>query len=244
MLEWLLSPIDLTRPHEVGFELSWHARIMVAVWSVLIPVGVIWARFSKIAPGQKWPQELDNKFWWYGHLTFQYSGLALMIPALWLIWNREELPHQAGYHAQMGWTLVCFGFCQMVGGLLRGTKGGPTEPELRGAHFDMTTRRIIFEHIHKTLGYAALLLAAMVTFSGLWQSNAPMFMWISLGVWWILMILIFAMFQKLGKALDTYQAIWGPSPNLPGNKRKPIAFPGLRPKQHKDHHDADHVAGE
>lgn len=224
MWEWLLAGIDASRPHEVDWALSWHARIMVIAWSIILPIGVIWARFFKLAPGQQWPQQLDNKIWWYGHLVLQHIGIFLMIPAIWLIWDRELLSHQSGYHAYMGWTIVAFALLQMVGGFLRGSKGGPGEELERGAHFDMTRQRVMFEHIHKRLGYVALLLAAATTFTGLWQANAPRFMWLGLGGWWMLMIGAFFYFQKTREVLDTYQAIWGPDPSLPGNQRKPIGF--------------------
>ena len=38
-MEWLLAPIDGTRPHEVGILLSWHGRTMVLAWAFLIPGG-------------------------------------------------------------------------------------------------------------------------------------------------------------------------------------------------------------
>ena len=69
------------------------------------------------------------------------------------------------------------------------------------------------------------------------EANAPIFLWLVLGGWWALLILGFAYLQRMGKALDTYQAIWGPDPELPGNQREPIAFPGLKPKQLRDRDD-------
>lgn len=229
MIEWLMASVDVSRPHDVGFQLSWHARLMVLSWSVLLPLGVLWARYLKITPGQNWPEELDNKTWWYGHLIFQYAGVLLIIPALWLLWGREELPHQSGVHAYMGWTLVALAVCQVIGGLLRGSKGGPTEQQMRGAHFDMTPRRVFFEYFHKTLGYAALLLGFITTMSGLWQANAPRFMVISIGFWWIAIFAAFYWLQFKLKAYDTYQAIWGPSPEMPGNQRRPIGLFVYRP---------------
>ena len=58
-MEWLLSPIDGARAHEVGFAVSWHARTMVLGWGVIAPLAVILARFFKILPGQDWPRALD-----------------------------------------------------------------------------------------------------------------------------------------------------------------------------------------
>jgi hypothetical protein len=30
--------------------------------------------------------------------------------------------------------------------------------------------------------------------------------------------------QRAGRCIDTYQAIWGLDPDLPGNRRRPIGF--------------------
>lgn len=224
MLEWLLTAVDSSRPHEVGFHLSWHARLMVFSWNVLIPIGVLWARYLKITPAQNWPQELDNKTWWYGHLILQCSGVILMMPAIYLILYREPLAHQSGVHLYMGWTLASLAAFQVLGGLLRGSKGGPTEPTMRGDHFDMTKRRIIFEYVHKSLGYLTLALALLTTITGMWQANAPRFIWIVIGIWWAIIIAGFWVLLFKVKAFDTYQAIWGSSPDMPGNQRKPIGI--------------------
>lgn len=237
--EWLLQPIDTTRIHYVGGELSWHARLMFVAWNVLIPLGIIWARFLKVTPKQQWPQTLDNKTWWRGHVMLQYSGVFLMMPALWFVWDYGALPDQLGFHGQLGWSLVLFAMLQITSGLLRGSKGGPTDTTMKGAHYDMTMRRVIFEYVHKNLGYLALFTAFSAVLTGLWQSNAPVWIWLVVFLWWSSLSLLFLSLQKLGFAFDTYQAIWGPNPLLPGNKRKPIGFPGLRVKKY-DFRDYDH----
>jgi hypothetical protein len=92
----------------------------------------------------------------------------------------------------------------------------------------MTPRRLIFEAIHKTAGYVAVLLSVVVILTGLWQSNAPRWMALSLIPWWGLVGFVFFALQKRGMAVDTYMAIWGPDPDLPGNtraRRKPARCP-------------------
>jgi hypothetical protein len=49
-------------------------------------------------------------------------------------------------------------------------------------------------------------------------------MWIGLCAWWIAVLVAFASLQCRGFAVDTYQAIWGPGPEHPGNRRKPIGL--------------------
>ncbi|PTX54937.1 hypothetical protein C8N43_3760 [Litoreibacter ponti] len=228
MLEWLFSPMDATRGHELGWQLSWHARAMVAGWGILVPLGIVIARFFKIAPWQDWPRALDSHFWWNTHRICQYSAFVLMLIGLALILTAPPLAAIPGPHWWLGWAVVILGIMQVVGGILRGTKGGPTEPapdgSLNGDHFDMTPRRLMFEYVHKNLGYLAVILSAAAILSGLWQANGPNWMWLTLCIWWSGLIAAFVVLQRRGMAVDTYQAIWGPDPSLPGNRRRPIGF--------------------
>lgn len=228
MWEWLLAPMDAARAHDVGWHLSWHARLMVLAWGVLVPVGIIIARFYKIAPGQDWPNRLDSHFWWNTHRFCQYSACAWMVIGLILILNAPPLTIASGPHSYLGWVVLALAGIQITGGILRGTKGGPTEPapdgSQHGDHFDMTRRRRLFEYIHKSAGYIAVLLSAGAILSGLWQANGPNWMWVSLSLWWAGLVTTFVTLQRRGMALDTYQAIWGPDPSLPGNQRQPIGL--------------------
>ena len=235
MWDWLLAPMDPDRVHAVGWHLSWHARLMVAGWGVLVPLGILIARYFKIAPWQRWPETLDSRFWWNTHRICQYSATLLMVVGLWFIWNAPLIQHRPGPHALMGWTVVVLATVQVLGGILRGTKGGPTEPgpdgSWRGDHFDMSRRRLIFEYVHKTAGYGALLLSAATILLGLWQANGPNWMWLTLALWWAALLCTAAILQRRGRAIDTYQAIWGPDPSLPGNRRRPI---GLAVRRYPD----------
>lgn len=219
MLEWLLSPIDTTRMHDVGWAVSWHARTMVLGWGFLAPLAVLTARFFKVMPKQDWPRELDNRLWWQSHwigqsvvLMLSAVGLMLVLPADW----GQMTPHRwAGYGVL---TLLAM---QVTLGLLRGSKGGPTartaDGSLRGDHYDMTPKRRMFEALHKTFGYAVLLLSAVTILLGLWDANGPRWMWLFLTGWWVTFVFAFCILQKRGLAVDTYQAIWGTDLRHPGN---------------------------
>ena len=228
MMDWLLAPIDLARPHEVAATLSWHARSMVLAWAVLVPLGVLSARYLKVMPGQDWPRDLDNPVWWTLHRLFQYAAGAIMLGGLVLALLRPEvvtsLTAQAWFHRGLGWIVLGLAAVQFLSALLRGTKGGPTaraaDGSLRGDHYDMTPRRIIFEWVHKTSGRVALGLSVPVVLSGLWQLNAPRWMWLVLVMWWGLLMLIARLAEKRLGVHDTYQAIWGPDPDLPGNRKQ------------------------
>ena len=232
-MDWLLAPIDPSRAHDVGFAVSWHARLMVIAWAVLFPSGILAARFFKIWPMQNWPTELDNTGWWRTHLTTQYVGAVAILLAVALILTMESGSVAGTWHQVLGWTAVGLCGLQVLSGWLRGSKGGPTAPapdgSPRGDHFDMTLRRRVFEYLHKSMGYLALLIACSAIFTGLWISNAPNWMWLLLVAWYVLLAVTAIALQRSGRCVDTYQAIWGKDPSLPGNRRRPIGLGIRRP---------------
>lgn len=232
-MDWLLSSIDATRPHELSNAVVWHARLMVLAWGFVFPIGILIARFLKTTPNQDWPRRLDNQLWWHSHWLLQsFGGLAVCVAA-YLIWGSSGTSWAAWIHSIIGWAVIAFCAVQILSGLFRGTKGGPTDQapdgSMRGDHFDMTPRRLAFEYLHKFLGYAALFISWAAIFLGLYLANAPVWMFVGLLAWFVLWLTMFIHLQKRGLALDTYQAIWGPDPSLPGNQRKPIGL-GVRRK--------------
>ena len=236
MMDWLLSPIDPTRVHEVGFAVSWHARSMLLAWGGLAPLAVLIARYFKVLPGQDWPRELDNQVWWRGHWMGQGLVVLLSLFGLGLILGVAKA---GGLHGRLGYLLLLLMSVQILLGIFRGSKGGPTAPakdgSLRGDHYDMTPWRVLFEWSHKLIGYAALVLAMFVILAGLWEANAPRWMWLIIMIWWLGLVLSAAFLQVRGHAIDTYQAIWGPDPEHPGNRRKPIGLGVYRAKEGNRH---------
>ena len=225
MIDWLLAPIDATRPHDVGLAHAWHGRLMVLAWGFLVPTGVLAARFFKVLPRQRFPEVVENLAWWRAHLTAQWSALALMGAGLVLVWVAAPSPSataRAWLHAALGWAVVGLGAAQMLSGLFRGSKGGPTDRRgrIRGDHYDMTRHRLIFERVHKTIGYGALLLSLAAVLSGLWQANAPKWFWLVLAFWWGGLLSLFVLLERRGMVVDTYVALWGPDPSHPGNRMR------------------------
>jgi hypothetical protein len=231
MLEWLLAPIDAARIHLVPDAVAWHARLMTLAWGILVPCGILSARFLKLWPGQKWPLRLDHPGWWHLHRTCQYLAGALTLIAVPLILTWDGRAGSTLSHKLLGWSVVAIALVQFAGGWLRGSKGGPTAPasdgSWRGDHYDMTGRRRAFEYTHKIAGYAAVILAFAAIATGLWQANAPRWMWLAIGGWWLFCITAFVILQWRGLAFDTYQAHWGTDIVHPGNRLKPIGL-GIR----------------
>ncbi len=210
---WLLTPISGASMHDIALPVAWHARLMVLAWSVLIPLGVLAARFYKVTPRQNFPVELDNPFWWHAHRGLQYTGVSLSLVAVGFIWYKNASFNSHGLHQWSGFALLILVFLQVIGAQLRGSKGGPSDAAkslpLRGDHFDMTRRRRLFEWLHKRFGYAALMLAVLTTALGLLLVDAPRWMALLIGLWWLLLIAVFVWLQAKGRAIDTYTAIWG-----------------------------------
>lgn len=228
-MEWLFEVVDLTRPEAEHPSILWHGRLMVLAWGILSPLAILFARFGKILPGQNWPHELDNRLWWRCHWMTQTAVVVLACVAFALVWfgggDSDNL------HRYFGYAVMALALQQVLFGIFRGSKGGPTAPHpdgsWRGDHYDMTPWRVQFERWHKSLGYVTLLLVVLSIFTGLWLANAPHWMWLVITLWWLMLIVVFIVLQRKGLAYDTYQAIWGADPKHPGNQRTPIGW-GIR----------------
>ncbi len=219
MLDWLSMTLSGSTEHHLPGWVQWHARLMVLAWGVLLPLGALVARYFKVTRHQQWPQQVDNRAWWHAHQALQYSGVLAMAVGVALAYNQSQATSGvAGWHRTLGWWVVVLGLLQVVGAWLRGSKGGPTEPTLRGDHYDMTMHRRIFEWAHKKGGWLAVGLSLVVIGSGLWVADAPRWMPLVLVVWWLLLATWAMRLQRAGRCIDTYQAIWGPDPVHPGNQ--------------------------
>jgi hypothetical protein len=229
-LTWLLLPWDGAPDHHLPVWMAWHGRLMVLSWGVLVPAGILVARYFKIWPRQDWPRQLDDQHWWHIHRITQILAICLATLGLWLAWrNSAGQGALANWHGLIGWTIMVIGWGQVAGGLLRGKKGGPTDkaahgPDFHGDHYDMTLRRVVFEYVHKLGGYAALVLTGIVVPMGLRLADAPRWMWIVIALWWLCLVVVAIRLQCAGRCIDTYQAIWGPRADLPGNQRRPIGW--------------------
>lgn len=229
-MDWLMAPLTGHTQHQIAPWAIWHARSMVLAWGLLLPLGAMAARFFKVVPSQNWPTILDHTGWWQVHRVLQWLGFGIMLLGLYLVdGNAGGADRLAQIHGLIGWFVVALGTLQVAGGLARGSKGGPTAAQMRGDHYDMTAWRRLFERLHKFLGWLALLVAIGVIAVGLLLVNAPRWMALLLGAWWISLAYAFSWLQRAGRCIDTYQAIWGPDPAHPGNQRKPIGWGIRRP---------------
>ncbi len=218
--EWLLLPIDPSRGHAVTEAVAWHGRLMVLVWAVLVPAAILIARFAKVMPSQRWPDELDSQVWWRSHWILHSLAALLAALAFYLV-GYSGAWSGVGWHVWLGRLVLIAMAVQVLSGVLRGSKGGPTSPladgSIAGDHYSMTLRRRVFESFHKTLGYTLVCISVVAVLTGMWHANAPHWMWLSVVCWWTVLVLAFCWLQRQGCAIDTYQAIWGPDAAHPGN---------------------------
>lgn len=233
LMQLAQQPISGAATHHIAGWAAWHGRAMVLAWGFLLPMGVLIARFYKVTPRQDWPLVLDNKRWWHLHLVLQYSGVLLMTLGLAIVLRGSGggLPWR-NLHGAFGWSIVLLAWLQIAGGHLRGSKGGPDGARSSatcraGDHYDMTSRRLRFERLHKALGYLMLAAASTTIFLGLALADAPLWMWSVQAAWSVLYLALFVRLQRRGRCIDTYQAIWGPDPAHPGNRIEPIGC-GIR----------------
>lgn len=205
-----------------------HAVAMAIAWGVLLPLGVLMARFFKVTRDQDYPRQLDNRFWWTWHRILQYCGIGVMTAGA-LLATMSTTAHLSSAHAVTGAVGVALGLLQVAAGWLRGSKGGPLHEKTkepmprdrwRGDHYDMTVRRRVFEAVHKTGGYMALAVALGALALGLSQSGAPTWACVAALAPWAIIAALFVHYTRQGRRVPTYQAIWGPSPEHPGNRTR------------------------
>ena len=224
-MRWWLSPLSGSGSHQLDTSIVWHARAMVLAWAILLPLGAVAARYLMVTPGQNWPHQLDNRTWWHAHRSLQYAGAVLMIVGIALLFDWRSAATAAPFslafwHGYVGWAVVALGVLQILSAWFRGSKGGPTDTQLRGDHYDMTRHRLRFEALHKLGGWLSVVLAVVTVILGLIAADAPRWMPLALTVWWIVLIAAALYLQRTGHCIDTYQAIWGPDMKHPGNQRK------------------------
>lgn len=228
LLEWMITPVSGADQHYISYEHKWHARFMTLAWGVVIPAGVLIARYFKVTKSQKWPDQLDNLFWWHAHRALQIASClaacwAVLYVVDWELMSSEK--NAVNLHEILGWLVMLLAAGQLFGPFLRGSKGEPVD--CLGDHIQMTRRRCVFEILHKSGGYLALLVAMLTILLGLYNTDAPRWMWIVITGYWTVLGLVATVLQKQGRCVDTYQAIYGPDSQLPGNQRPPIGW-GIR----------------
>ena len=225
MIEWLLTPISGAPDHAIAPWAAWHGRLMVLSWSFLLPIGMLAARYFKVTPGQDWPRALDNKIWWRTHLWVQSAGVAAMTLGLLIAFENASGAGRRGGDAS---PLRLDSGRYWLGAGRRRTAARPqrrtdrTHASWRSLRHDAAARRL------RTGSQKPRMDRGPGRPGGNWprararrratlDAARPCALVDDAARRGITL-------QRAGRCLDTYQAIWGPDPAHPGNKRKPIGW--------------------
>ena len=103
-----------------------------ARFGVIAPLAILAARFGKFWPGQRRPDEPDSQHWWRMHWIPNLGVTLLSLVAVYLVLRLRN--ETQTYHCSSGYVTLALVAIQIFNGLARGSKGGPTEPEMRGDH--------------------------------------------------------------------------------------------------------------
>jgi hypothetical protein len=167
IVEWLVAPLSGALQRENPPYFVAHALLTTFALGFLMPMGIVLARYFKITKKQDWPRQLDSKFWWQSHLFFSYTAMCCLLIGIVLLWpwlkgfdlrDLRQLSLLRLVHVIVGWALVFLSIFIVITGWLRGTKGGPTDKQMRGDHYDLSPRRLWFEATHKKASYFAFVL--------------------------------------------------------------------------------------
>lgn len=210
-----------------------HAYLMVFIWFVLVPIGVLVIRFGKPKPTEKGIQTqisiTNPKWWWFSvHKYGLYVAVGLAILGG-IVAYTVSGGFSGSLHAYFGTATIVFGVLQVVTSWFRGRHGGkyyytatPGKPETYwGDHYNFTTRRRLFEAYHKTAGYVACLFAVGAVASGLMQFPLP---GLAIGVFGLIAVFVVAWMvcQYKGLQYDGYRAVHGYGLEHPYNKEREL----------------------
>ena len=230
----------VTIPQEVYLEfldetipIHWenHAYLMVFIWLVMVPICILAIRFGKPKPSERGIEtkiSMTNPLWWWFsiHKYGLYTAVALAICAGAIAFIVSE-GFSGSLHAYFGSATLVMGILQVVSSWFRGRHGGmyyytatEGDPEtFKGDHYNMTTRRRLFEAYHKTAGYVTGFFALGAIGSGLMQFPLPglaVMVFIFFGI----IAVAWMIFQYKGRQHDGYRAVFGYGLEHPYNKAR------------------------
>ncbi|KAJ0984291.1 hypothetical protein J5N97_002647 [Dioscorea zingiberensis] len=130
--------------------LAVHGFMMFVAWGILLPGGILAARYLKHVKGDGWFQL---------HVYMQYSGIAIIF--LGILFAAAELRgfFLSSVHVKFGVTATVLAFAQPVNAYLRPKR--PANGEVP------TTKRVIWEYFHFITGRCAIVVGVAALFSGM-----------------------------------------------------------------------------
>ena len=208
-----------------------HACLMVLIWFVLVPIGVLAIRFGKPKPTERGIEtkiSILNPLWWWFSIhkygLYFAMGLALIAGGLAFIVSQG---FSGSLHAYFGVATIMMGVMQVVSSWFRGRHGGmyyytatSGDPEsYKGDHYNMTKRRRLFEAYHKTAGYVTGFFAFGAVGSGFMQFPLPGLAVVVFGLI-VVTVAAWMFLHYKGRQHDGYRAVFGYGLEHPYNKSR------------------------
>ncbi|KAE9602873.1 putative DOMON domain, cytochrome b561/ferric reductase transmembrane, DM13 [Lupinus albus] len=129
--------------------LTVHGFMMFLAWGILLPGGILAARYLK---------HVKNNGWYRIHVYLQYSGLTVVLIALLFAVAELRGFHVSSAHVKFGIAAIFLACMQPVNAFLR-----PQKPE-NGEQAPLT--RVIWEYFHIIVGRSAIVVSIVALFSG------------------------------------------------------------------------------
>jgi len=132
--------------------LAVHGFMMFLAWGILLPGGILAARYTK---------HLNGEVWFKIHVYSQYSGLAITF--LGILFAVAELRgfHLGSLHVKFGLLTVLMGCIQPVNAYFRPKK--PVSDDPSGS----SSKRVIWEYVHAYIGRSAIFVGVFALISGM-----------------------------------------------------------------------------
>lgn len=130
--------------------LAVHGFMMFIAWGILLPGGILAARYLKHVKGGSWYQT---------HVYLQYSGIAIVF--LGILFAAAELRglYISSSHAKFGLAAIVLACMQPINAYLRPEKATNGEAP--------SPRRVIWEYFHAITGRFAILAGIVALFTGM-----------------------------------------------------------------------------
>ncbi|XP_031279652.1 cytochrome b561, DM13 and DOMON domain-containing protein At5g54830-like [Pistacia vera] len=130
--------------------LAVHGFMMFLAWGIVLPGGILAARYLKHVKGDGWYQI---------HVYLQYSGLAIVLLALLFAVAELRGFYVSSLHVKFGITAIVFACVQPVNACIR-----PKKPDNSDV---VSPKRLMWEYFHVIVGRSAIVVGIAALFSGM-----------------------------------------------------------------------------
>ncbi|KAJ4827143.1 hypothetical protein Tsubulata_024450 [Turnera subulata] len=199
--------------------LAVHGFMMFLAWGILLPGGILAARYMKHVKGDSWYQI---------HVYLQYSGLAIVL--LGLLFAVAELRgiYFSSVHVKFGFTAIFLACIQPVNASLRPKK--PANGE------EASSKRLLWEYLHVIVGRSAIVAGIAALFSGMKHlgdryggENVHSYIWAL--IFWFLICALMIMYLEYQEKQRRRDRIFGRSNWVLGNLEEEDSIDLLSPSR-------------